>query len=92
MVLLFIKCRKRKPRKKTWFPNEDVMQEEEAPGEVQEEAPGGEQEEGPGQFRCTNCGRLGHRKNSPKYHLNATRKRQDSTSYALNGIHLVSLI
>jgi hypothetical protein len=28
-----------------------------------------------GQFRCSNCGELGHRKNSLKCHLNGTKKR-----------------
>jgi hypothetical protein len=28
-----------------------------------------------GQFRCPNCRELGHRKNSPKCHLNGTKKR-----------------
>jgi hypothetical protein len=32
-----------------------------------------------GQFRCPNCGELGHRKNSPKCRLNGTKKRQDSS-------------
>jgi ribosomal protein L44E len=31
------------------------------------------------QFRCPNCGELGHRKNSSKCHLNETKKRQDSS-------------
>jgi hypothetical protein len=72
MVLVVIKCSKRKPRKsttRTWFPNEDAMQEE---------APGGAQEEAPRQFRCQNYGELEHKKNSLKCHLNATRKMQDS--------------
>jgi hypothetical protein len=28
-----------------------------------------------GHYRCPNCGELGHRKNSPKCHLNGTKKR-----------------
>jgi predicted RNA-binding Zn-ribbon protein involved in translation (DUF1610 family) len=28
-----------------------------------------------GLFKCPNCGELGHRKNSPKCHLNGTQKR-----------------
>jgi hypothetical protein len=30
-----------------------------------------------GQFRCPNCGELGHIKNSTKCHLNGTKKMQD---------------
>jgi hypothetical protein len=30
-----------------------------------------------GQFRCPDYGELGHRKNSPKCHLNGTKKSQE---------------
>jgi hypothetical protein len=30
-----------------------------------------------GQFRCLNCGELDHKKNSLKYHLNGSKKRQE---------------
>jgi hypothetical protein len=44
------------------------------------------------QFRCLNCGELGHRKNSPKCHLNGTRKRQNSSFYADNSILFQSVM
>jgi hypothetical protein len=53
--------------------------QEEVSGDVEEEAPDGVQEVSPCQPRCHNCGELGHRKNSPICHLNATRKRQTSS-------------
>jgi hypothetical protein len=94
MVILFIKCRKRKPRKSStrpWFPNEDGVQEEN-PGGVQDEVPSGSQEVARCQFRCLNYGELGHRKNSPKCNLNETRKRQDSSFMLIISIFLVYLI
>jgi predicted RNA-binding Zn-ribbon protein involved in translation (DUF1610 family) len=43
-----------------------------------------------GKFNCPNCGKLGHRKNSPKCRLNGTKKRQVLQYQQLMSFHFLN--